>query len=290
MRNLVCRYTILILIIIIFFPVSSNGQQRSLGGYELDETELYAMTKQVSQFFSRFNNEEDQFGKKFHPETKEYRNTEKRKQYLPLLFDQQNPRTASTLRDYFIDDLTKNGKSNFLEFLNGRWYAELSSTFIHEGQEVNIILFLTIEKENLGSKWVLTNIYYSGFNRMFPVGELAEREKHFLHPMSHELDFMNIYKAFRNEQLIDFYAAKNFQPDYLSLFFYEVKSGRMQFKSVDQLKFHIYQIENWYFEVAYLNRKGTNSGWLITNLMYMKEKEKPTFIKHYDPWSDSGSN
>lgn len=271
------------LMILVTSPAKLCAQTRTMGAFELDETELYAMTKQVSQFFSRFNNEEDQFGKKYNPGTKEYRNSQKRKQILPLLFDNENARTTSALRDYFIDDLTKPKSGNYLEFLNGRWYAEVSATFIHEGRVVNIILFLMIEKENLGSKWVLTNVYYPAFNKLFPEGELAEREKHFLHPMSHELDFMNIYKAFNEPQVIEYYGRKSFHPDFLSLFFYEIKMGRIKFKSVDQLKFHIYQIESWYFEVAYLNRKGNNSGWLITNLMYMDEKEKNNFIKLYEP-------
>jgi hypothetical protein len=276
--------TALVPLLLFCFSVQLHAQQRTLGRFELDETELYAMTKQVSQFFSRFNNEEDQFGKKYFPNSPEYRNSEKRRHILPLLFDRENNRTSGTLKDYFVDDLVGNGNGNYLEFLNGRWYAEVASTFIHEGREVNIILFLMIEKENLGSKWVLTNIYYPEFNKLFPTGELTEREKHFLHPMSHELDFMNIYKAFNHAQVIEFYASKEFQPDYLSLFFTEIKTGRLKFKSVDQLKFHIFQIRNWYFEVSFLNRPGVNSGWLITNLMYMTEKEKPAFIKLYEPW------
>jgi hypothetical protein len=276
--------TAILSVMLLFCVAHTHAQNRSLGRFELDETELYAMTKQVSQFFSRFNNEEDQFGKKYHPQNPEFRNPEKRRIILPLLFDNENKRTSGTLKDFFVEDLVGKGKSNYLEFLGGRWYAEVAATFVHQGRDVNIILFLMIEKENLGSKWVLTNVYYPEFNKLFPKGELAEREKHFLHPMSHELDFMNIYKAFNHAQVIDFYASKEFQPDYLTLFFAEIKAGRMKFKSVDQLKFHIFQVKDWYFEVSYLNRKGTNSGWLITNLVYMTEKEKPAFIKLYEPW------
>lgn len=274
-----------ILLLVAMLCLAARGYpQRSLGAFELDETELYAMTKQVSQFFSRFNNEEDQFGKKYHPQNPEFRNPEKRRIILPLLFDNENKRTSGTLKDFFVEDLVGKGKGNYLEFLGGRWYSEVATTFLHQGREVNIILFLMIEKENLGSKWVLTNVYYPEFNKLFPKGELAEREKHFLHPMSHELDFMNIYKAFNHAQVIDFYASKEFQPDYLTLFFAEIKAGRMKFKSVDHLKFHIFQIRDWYFEVSYLNRKGTNTGWLITNLVFMTDKEKPAFIKLYEPW------
>lgn len=248
----------------------------------MDETELYAMTKQMSQFFSRFNNEEDQFGKKYHPASDNWRNNTGRRNILPLLFDHQNQRTAGTLRDYFVDDLTAD-KGRYLEFLGGRWYAEVSSTFEFQGRQVPVSLILMIQRSGLGSKWVLTNVYFAQFNRMFPVGEIAEKEKHFLHPMSHELDFMNIHKAFRQPEVIEYYARDDFQPDYLSIFFYEVKLGRMKFVRVESLKFHFFQIPNWYFEVSWFNRPGMNSGWLISNLMFVKEEEKKPLLKFYEP-------
>lgn len=258
------------------------AQSLKLGQVNVDETALYAMTKQMGQFFGRFNNEEDQFGKKLWPSNPDYRDQEKRREVLPLLFDKQNLRTTGALRDFFIEDLVKSD-SSFLKFTGGRWYSEVSSTFTFKGKEVQIILILTIEKENLGSKWVLTNIYFPTFSKMFPKGSLAEHEKYFLHPMSHELDFMNIYKAFQNPEVIEFYASKEFKADYLSLFFYEVKQGNLKFKSVDNLKFHIFQIYNWYFEVSWFNRSGNNSGWLISNLMYAPENEKENLLMFYQP-------
>jgi hypothetical protein len=94
---------------------------------------------------------------------------------------------------------------------------------------------------------------------------------------------MNIHKAFRQPEVIDYYASNNFRPDYLSLFFYEVKLGRLKFVKIDELKFHIFQINNWYFEVSWFNRKGNNSGWLISNLMYVTEQEKESLLKFYEP-------
>ncbi|HOI33123.1 MAG TPA: hypothetical protein PLC47_10175, partial [Bacteroidales bacterium] len=219
--------------LLLFSAPELEAQNQGLGNAQVDETALYAMTKQMSQFFSRFNNEEDQFGKKLFPDSKAWRDQQQRRNILPLLFDNNNPRTSGSLRDFFIDDLT-NSDSSFLRFKGGRWYAEVSSTFVHQGEEVQIILILMIEKENLGSKWVLTNVYYPAFSRLFPVGEIADREKHFLHPMSHELDFMNIYKAFQKPEVIEYYASNDYSPDYLSLFFYEVKNGNLKFKSVDK--------------------------------------------------------
>ncbi len=257
---------------------------QSLGNFVGDETALYAMTKQMSQFFSRFNNEEDALGKKYLPGDAQFHNLNKRRQILPLMFDNENHRTAGKLRDLFIEDLT-GSKPEFFHFLDGHWYAELSTTFETQGKKVPVVLFLKIEKERLGSKWVITNVYYQAYSQLFPTGELVEKDKenYFLHPMSHELDFMNLYKAFNEPSKTDYYTSKEYHPDQLSLFLYDLKLGRMKFVSVDALKFHIFQIRDWYFEVSYFNRKGNNTGWLISNLMFIKENEKQTLIQLYEP-------
>ena len=259
-----------------------NTFAQTIGDFKMDETELYAMTKQMGQFMRRFNYEEDQFGETPNPKDPKYRSNEMRRKSLPILFDQQKYGTQTDLQRYFIEDVTKDD-STYMTFLGGRWYSEVSTTFRYNGKLVNISLILAVEKEGMGSKWVLTNVYFSEFNKLFPNGEMAEREKHFLHPMSHELDFMNIYKAFQNPEVIEYYASKEFQPNYLTLFFYEIKQGKLVFQHVDSVKFHVFQIKDWYFEVSWFNRSGMNSGWLMSNVIYMPEKEKTNLIKFYQP-------
>jgi hypothetical protein len=253
----------------------------SLGNVQVDEREFYTMTKQMGQFMHRFNYEEDPSGKRLYSGDKDYRNPAKRKESIPLLFDLENPRTNGTLRDFFIEDLTKNNQ--YIEFLGGEWFSEVSAKFIWKGKEVDVSMILAIEKEGLGSKWVLSNVFFSEFQKYFPQGELSEREKHFLHPQSHELDFMNIYKIFEDPQVIEYYASNEYTPDYLTLFFYEIKQGNLRFDHVESVKFHVLQIDNWYFEVSWFNRSGYNSGWLISNLIYLKAPEKETLLKIYQP-------
>ena len=271
---------IVILILTIAFVWPATGQ--TIGDFKMDETELYAMTKQMGQFMRRFNYEEDQFGYRLNPKDPNYRSNEMRRKSLPILFDQEKYGTQTDLQRYFIEDVTK-GDSTYMTFLGGKWYSEVSCTFNYNGKPVNVMLFLAVEKEGLGSKWVLTNVYFSEYNKLFPQGEMAEKEKHFLHPMSHELDFMNIYKIFKEPEIIEYYASKSFEPDYLTLFFYEVKKGNLVFQNVDTVKFHVFQIKDWYFEVSWFNRSGSNAGWLISNLIYLPEKEKSELIKFYEP-------
>lgn len=279
MKNL-----LILLTIVTFITVGSvNAQIYSIiGDAEADERALYTMTKQMSQFMSRFNYEEDQYGKKIHPDSSDYRSKDKRKTALPLLFDMENQRTNGSLRDFFIEDLTQDD-SNYFEFLGGEWYSEVSATFKWKGKTVDISMIFAIEKENLGSKWVLTNVFFSEFNKLFPKGDIAEQQKHFLHPMSHELDFMNIYKIFKTPECIEYYASESYSTDYLSIFFYEIKQGNLVFEKINGEKFHVFQIDNWYFEVSWFNRSGYNTGWLISNLIYLKDEEKKELIKYYQP-------
>ncbi|MBR4157084.1 MAG: hypothetical protein IKU01_10390 [Bacteroidales bacterium] len=280
MKNILRLLTLLVIFSII--EIADAQVYTNLGDVQTDERALYTMTKQMSQFISRFNYEEDQYGKKLSPDSPDYRNRMKRKTTLPLLFDMENQRTNGSLRDFFIADLTEKD-TNYFEFLGGKWYSEVSATFKWKGESVDISMIFAIEKENLGSKWVLTNVFFPEFNRLFPKGDLAEQQKHFLHPMSHELDFMNIYKVFKTPECIEYYASDLYSTDYLTLFFYEIKNGNLVFEKVNGEKFHVFQIGNWYFEVSWFNRSGYNTGWLISNLIFLKDNEKEELLKFYQP-------
>lgn len=269
-------------LLLLFSLITKSQVYTNLGDIQTDERALYTMTKQMSQFISRFNYEEDQYGKKLSPDNPDYRDRMKRKTVLPLLFDMENQRTNGSLRDFFIADLTEKD-TNYFEFLGGKWYSEVSATFKWKGKSVDVSMIFAIEQENLGSKWVLTNVYFSEFNKLFPKGDMAEQEKHFLHPMSHELDFMNIHKVFKTPECIEYYASDSYDTDYLSIFFYEIKQGNLVFEKVNSEKFHVFQIDNWYFEVSWFNREGLNTGWLISNLVFLKDNEKEELLKFYQP-------
>jgi hypothetical protein len=257
--------------------------QNSLGGITGDESAFYAQTKQLNQFFKRFNNEEDRFGNRYYPGDSLYRDNEMRLTYLNMLFDMENAGMSVELKQEFIDTVTNSDSAIFLDFHGPLWFAELATTFDYYKNQENLILFLKLEQENLGYKWVITNVYFDKFLRQFYKGEEDKIQKSFLHPMSHELDFMNLYKAFKKIEYVEYYASKDFRPDYISLLMYEIKMGNMKFKRSGQLKFHFFQIDGWYFEVTYINRQGNNSGWLISKLYKITQEEKEQLIKFYLP-------
>lgn len=244
-----------------------------------DESRLYAQTKQVNQFFRRFNGEEDEKGERYYPNDKLYRSAKLRRKYLGILFDGSNTGITNDLKTAFARDVLDKAERGILDFHGQNWFSEVQTTFTLNGKEVPVSLFMELEKQKLGNKWVISKVYCPAFDRYF--GRDTTKVGRFLHPLSHELDFMNLRKAFSESDSISQFTVKRFVPDHLSVFLYEIAKGNMKFKSVSNVKFHFFQIDGWYFELAEFNRPGYNTGWLISNLVKINSPaDKELMRKH----------
>ena len=244
-----------------------------------DESRLYAESKQVNQFFRRFNGEEDEKGKWYYPGDKLFRTAKLRKKYLGILFDESNSGISSVLKTQFVKEVLDKPESTILDFHGAGWFSEVHTTFIVDGKAQPVILFMELEKDHLGTKWVINKVHADIFEPYF----LRDTTKigRFLHPMSHELDFMNLRKALANSDSVSQFTVKRFVPDHLSVFLYEIKKGNMRFQSVNEVKFHFFQINGWYFELSEFNRPGYNTGWLMSGLVKLNnDTEKDLIRKH----------
>jgi hypothetical protein len=244
-----------------------------------DESRLYAESKQVNQFFRRFNGEEDEKGNRYYPGDKLYRSVKLRKKYLGILFDESNAGISNTLKVEFANKLLEKPEASILNFHGGSWFAEVNTTFSYLGKDQNITLFMTLEKDHLGSKWVINKAYGEMFKPFF--NRDTSKIGQFMHPMSHELDFMNLRKALANTDSVSQYASKKFSPDHLSLLLYEIKKRNLIYKSVQHVKFHFFQIDGWYFELTEFNRSGYNTGWLISNLVKLNNESDKNILSKY---------
>jgi hypothetical protein len=262
-----------VLLAVIAMPMEA---QIISGVYQDEESALYASTKQVNQFIRRFNGEEDLYGKRLYPKDKKYRDQSLRKKFLEDIVNQENAGLTNITKE-FSKDINSGTKPKYFDFYGSNWFAELSTKFKYNGKEQNVVLFLKLEEENTGYKWSFINAYAGFLEQEFYSAPPTEIK--FIHPMSHEIDFMSLDKIFRNNTKIEHYAQKNYSPDYLTLFFSLVKKGNLVFQNVEDAKFHVFQIENWYFEMQYFSRKGDNTGWLISNLIKIPESDKASLIK-----------
>ena len=266
-------FTLLLLALSLLTPVALRAQ---LVG-DMDESKLYAQSKQVNQFFRRFNGEEDEKGNRYYAKDKQYQSPRLRKKYLGTLFDESNGGMDVRLKTEFAKQALD--KPAILDFHGGSWFSEVHTTFSFNGKDERVILFLELEKDKLGYKWVIGRVHADVFAPVFVRD--TTRVGRFIHPMSHELDFMNLRKAFANTDSITQFTPKRYVPDQLSVFLYEVKRGNMKFKTVNEVKFHFFQIEGWYFELAQFNRPGYNTGWLISNLVQLKTPQEKDLLRKY---------
>lgn len=278
------KYLKLIFIILttLFFQNIFAQRNQTIGNIEYDETLLYAEVKQVNQFFRRFNNEEDAFGVKYATENPNYHNNETRSRYFNALFDKHSLLLdKATVKD-FTQFVLNPKKPCFLDFYTTHWYAEVSANVLWNNKESkNFTYYLKLEQDREGHKWVISNVYFSPFD-CFPVLPDSVKNEHFLHPKSHEIDFINLQKEFRDPEFLSAYFHKNFTPDMLTLFLYETNKGNIRFQNVNTIKIHFLLEEGWYFELSYMNRSDMNSGWLITNLLPISKENYLELIKTFD--------
>ena len=244
-----------------------------------DESKLYAENKQVNQFFRRFNGEEDEKGERYYPKDKQYRSEKLRKKYIGILFDASNAGITPELKVEFSKDVLDKEKPVILNFHGGNWFSEVHTFFLMNGKEVPVTLFMELEKHRQGTRWVISKVYADIFRPSFERDTVKVGK--FLHPLSHELDFMNLRRAFSNPDSVSQYTLKKFVPDHLSVFLYEVKKGNLKFKTVQEVKFHFFQIDGWYFELSQFNRPGHNTGWLISNLVKIKNESEKNLLRKY---------
>lgn len=247
---------------------------------DMKETEekLYASTKQINQFFHRFNGEEDEKGERYYAGDREFRDPGLRRKYLPALIDSESGYISENLAKEFIREIADRKEPDFLDFHSGEWFAEVHSVFNYRGKDRELLLYLKIQRTGKGFEWVITDVAFDPFKDLFDKD--TTESKKFIHPMSHELDFMTLKKALRENKNPETFTQRAYTPDYLTLFIYEIKQGNMHFETVKDVKFHFFEIDGWYFEISNFNRPGYNTGWLISNLVRATDQEK-ILLKNY---------
>lgn len=276
------RIKIVIIILLITSIQSVSGQVLSSSGRLVDDGRFAASTKQVNQFFRRFNAEESKEGDvRYYSDNENYRNRELRKSFINILFDNETSDIPVELKREFLNIVISEAYPQFLAFHGGDWFAEASTVFSYGGRSQEVTLFLKLQPEGLGHEWVIDNVIFEPFTVAFdkPKGD----QKKFLHPLSHELGFMNLRRAIQDDPKPESYTPTDFDPDYLTLFIFEIKKGNLKFETVKDVKYHFFQIDKWYFELSQFNRPGFNTGWLISNLVKLGKGDRDIIMNYiYD--------
>jgi hypothetical protein len=240
-------------------------------------------TKQFNEFIDRFNYKTNFKGD---PVDSVFKLKISRERLINSLFDLKDPRIVPSDKKYskkytdekkaFIDEVIV--RNLMIPKYSDKIIAEAKSRIVYKGIPNSISIFL--KQEIVGRdmvKWVITNVKGSIFN-FFQTDTAYIR---FIPPTSNETDFINLKRALGDIDHLQYYASKDYDPDYLTLFYYTINSGLIKFEYVEEVIYHIFEIPGWYIKVKEFNRIETNSGWLITdvgkisdsNLNYLKKLE-----------------
>ncbi|KYG76157.1 hypothetical protein AWW68_08115 [Roseivirga spongicola] len=257
--------------------IQGNLQAQIVSEDDEIERQLLASTKQLNQFFSRFNGEEDTKGREFEPEDRQYRNSRLRKRFLSILFDEENAGFSESLFEEFVNKVTSDDQPIFLDLQAKEWFAVVNTTFRYKGRSMPLTLYMQIQEEGLGYEWVIADISFEPYKTLFD--KQRGQTKEFLHPMSHELDFMNLRKAMVKDGSPESYTLADFEPDLLTVFLYDVKMGNLTFETVNRLNYHFFSVDGWYFSLNNFNRPGYNTGWLISDLVKINAQQKEDLLK-----------
>lgn len=270
-------FKVIILFFITSFLTEGVSKAQVIGHYKGDESKLYAETKQFTQFIKRFNNEEDMNGQPYSSGSYKFRELTMRKKYLEVLFDGENSNLTNKLKKDFINDVNDKKAPKFIEKHQGGYFAEVETRYLYKGKNINVTLFLRLQADSLGYKWAIFDVYS---DMLQDLHKNDKSKKNFLHPMSHEIDFMNLHRAFRDPNEVEDYGVNGYEIDYLSVLFYLAKSGDLTFVTVNNVKFHVFQIAGWYFSVEKFERDSYNSGWMISELMPLKNEDMDVWTRH----------
>lgn len=233
-----------------------------------NEKIFLARTKQFNEFLDRFNYKTTFSGE---PVDSAFMAKIPRINMLSSLFDLKDKRTDPASKEYLksYTDL----KNRFTAEVVSRniqvarnsenIIAEAGSRVIYKGTPHNIRIFLAQEViRETRNKWVILDVKGDVFDFL----QTDTAFIRFIPPSSNETDFMNLKRALEDVDYLQYYASKDYQPEYLTLFFYLLKTGAMKFEFVNEVLYHITDIPGWSMKIKEFNRNELNSGWLISDL------------------------
>ena len=255
-----------ILVCVVFFTGSSLFSQVLTNQQKEREDIFVARIKQFNEFADRFNLKTDFDG---NTADSVFKARMPRERMIPLLFDLNDPRIQPSEKEYseayirikeeFVEEVTK--KNILLYKYSPGIISEARARVIYKGEPQQIRLFLVQEiVGNNSVKWVLRSAKGDILN-IFKTDTSMVR---FIPPSSNETDFINLKRALEDTDYLQYYASQDYEPDFLTLFFYYIKAGIIKYEYVEEVVYHIIDIPGWYLKVKEFNRNELNSGWLIT--------------------------
>lgn len=255
----------IICIILIACFCAVKGLSEGISTYESTGDDFLCQVKSVDEFIKRFNGEE------FTPRADVSQNS--RKENLLSLFDNQilsdslsHPNTEQDILNFIgliiRDSLTIN-------LTDSDMWAIVPATAQYKNSRISFQLILQSQPYKEGMiRWCIIGV--DGLPKT-----IVSTEEYFcaISPVEHELHFMGLEDIFNhNGTDIMRYRGKDVRIDPLTVLLTLVSTGLIHDVSIPLggTTFICTEIHGYKFSIMEINRKGTNSGWLITDLKATK--------------------
>ena len=236
----------------------------------LDDENFALKVKQIDEFMDRFNSlgatPIRQYVREHHAI-----DTLSRTSLILSLFNQEDTTWNQNTVRSFVSDVIRDSVPVTLDFYDEGWYAKLDCTGRYKGQEEEFTLVLSLEvlPRGRGSKWVI-----EGVSADFLEPKRSRDYRRALNPASYGNDFIDLSEVLQDTANVRNYLNTDRQHSQLLLFLNELHEKHLRFKQVNSITYHFLQIDNWIVKVRDFNRDTPNSGWLISELLQVNDKQK----------------
>ncbi|MEA5461058.1 hypothetical protein VB796_18495 [Arcicella sp. LKC2W] len=249
--------------------------------YNRQAEERFALeVKTIDEFMERFNFAETTLIRQYlgviNPTAKP-----NRQQLLKTLFEAKT-QIADSLKRKFIHSVCDSLNAEYLNFFQPDWFAEARCLFNQGSQHKYITLILRVQRtQNGGCKWVIAGaeeFMTNGKSKNVTTNSDYDGEKG-LNPYSHVLNFTELEDAFADTKNINSYLDEAFITDRTKPILEAITTKKINFRYVQDIKYHFMQIDGWIFSVQQFKRMTRQAGWLISELHSANQFEKDSYKK-----------
>ena len=231
----------------------------------------YLNVKQFNEFVDRFNYKTDFLGNTI---DSIFESKISREKYLELLFNNEDTRLVPG-NDKYSDNYVKLMKEFVQEVVSDSYLidkysieivAEAKSLVTYKNKSQDISVYLNQEVINDGVKWVILSVNADFLNVLKQDTVLLR----FIPPTSNETNFISLKRVFDDKNFQHYYLYNRFSYDPLSTFLFAVNTGLVRFQYVNEIVYHIFDVNGWQLTIKEFNRATENSGWLIDDISRME--------------------
>ena len=153
-------------------------------------------------------------------------------------------------------------------------YAEARCLFKYKKKELELNLVLVYD--NIRDDYYRWSI--AGVNGLVEAGIIDTAAYGYINPVQHELHFSELSQAFPH---MNGYFSNPHDIDPLSFFAGLAESGALELVGCQTVTYWFTQVPGYVFSVSLHPRLKTNAGWLIHDLLEVKDEDKPKIIDYF---------